>query len=156
MPIPITLNEKIGICIAVYGAIVATINSVVQFINYRRDRADVIVTVNPNMVSTDDMDRKITVIKATNRGKRPVRIEGIAARQLDRPLNLLFPNLCPQAPYELTESQSISTYIDQSSGGLAHVETYFAYDSLGREFVLHMVPWYRRDISKYRRRRSEG
>jgi hypothetical protein len=145
-----------GLILATYGAILSTINSIVQIIAHRKDRADVIVMVRPNMVSTDAMHKKMTIITAINKGKRPVRVEGFAARQIDTTIHLMFTDVRPRVPYQLTESQSISAYIDELYGDLKGVETYFVYDSVGREFNCHVMPWHRRLLSKYRRRFSSN
>ena len=149
----LTATEYVAIGLALYGAILSTINSIIQFIVQRRDRADIIVTVRPNMVRTDAMHRKMTIITAINKGKRPVRIEGFAATQLDVRINLLFTDVRPQVPYQLTESQSISAFIPTPDDHLEMVETYFAYDNTGREFKHHMVSWRRRILSRYRRKK---
>ncbi len=150
---PLTINEKLGICIAIYGALLATINSIIQFVTHRKDRADVIVKARMNMVFSDAPERILVVINAINRGRRPVRIEGIAARRLDTVTNFLFLDIRPQPPHELTEGQSISAYVPMAND-LADIETYFAYDSLGREYCDHKAPWHRRLISRYRRMKT--
>jgi len=150
---PLTTNEKIGIGIAIYGALLATINSIIQFVTHRKDRADVILRARVNMVTSDNPDRTLVVITAINRGRRPVRIEGIAARRFDTTMSFLFVDIRPQPPHELTEGQSMSAYVPMDDD-LADIETYFAYDSLNREYCHHMVPWYRRVISRYRRKKQ--
>ena len=150
---PLTTNEKIGIGIGIYGAVLATTNSIIQLITHRKDRADVIVRARMNMVFSDSPGRTLAVITATNRGRRPVRIEGIAARRLDTATNFLFLDIRPQPPHELTEGQSISAYVNMADD-LADIETYFAYDSLHREYCHHMVPWRRRIVSHYRRKKK--
>jgi hypothetical protein len=149
----LTTNEKIGIGIAIYGALLATINSIIQFVTHRKDRADVIVRARMNMVFSDNPDVTLVVITAINRGRRPVRIEGIAARRLDIVTNFLFLDIRPNVPHELTEGQSLAAYAPMNDD-LADIETYFAYDSLNREYCHHLFPWYRRLISRYRRKKQ--
>ncbi|HEU4635475.1 MAG TPA: hypothetical protein VFS41_04810 [Edaphobacter sp.] len=152
----LSLAEKIGLLLGLYGAVLSTVNTIIQFTTQRKDRVNVLVTVRPNMVSTDAMHKRMTVVTATNRGKRPVRIEGFAASQLDTDLHIMFLDVRPQVPYQLNESQSISAYIpiDYIYGDLKEVDTYFAYDSINRNFKCHVKPWYRRYLSYYRRRLS--
>ena len=144
----------IGLCVAAYGAVLSSINSVLQVTTQRKDRADVLVRVQRNMVTTDRMDKKYTIITATNRGKRPTTIQGFAARQIDVNINLLFIDVRPQVPHVLNESESICAWIPWEGNieGLENVETFFVYDSLGREFKCHTVPWHVRLRSKYRRK----
>jgi len=76
----------VGLIIAIYGAIVASINSAVQVINARRDRADVILKVRKNMTAVNNPrygNMKLTLVTATNRGKRPVTIQGFSTKLLD-------------------------------------------------------------------------
>jgi len=149
-----TPTEKTAIGIGAYGAVLSTITSVIQVVNHRRERTNILVKVRKNMVTSDRMHQKYTIITAVNRGKRPVRIEGFAARQLDTNTNLMFVDIRPQVPHTLEEAQSISAWIAEDVGGLDKVETYFAYDSQHREFECHIIPWFRRLISKQRRKRA--
>jgi hypothetical protein len=154
-----TVTESIaiiGLCVAGYGAILSSVNSVFQIIAHRKDRADIIVIVRRNMVVTNRMDQKYTIVTAVNRGKRPVTIQGFAARHLDSPLCLLFPDVRPQVPRILNESESMAAWIPWVGGveGLPIIESFFVEDSIGRQFSHHIVPWYRRALSKYRRKRE--
>jgi len=57
-----------GLGLAVYGAVVSTINSVIQYIAHRRDRADVVIKVRRNMKSSNDRIRAgmtLTLVTAT-------------------------------------------------------------------------------------------
>jgi hypothetical protein len=113
-----------------------------------------VVKVQRNMVRTDRMNQKNTIITAINCGKRPVTVQGFAARQLDTNTNLLFLDVRPQVPHVLNETESMSAWVRwvDGSDGLSNVETFFVYDSLGREFGRHVVPWHRRLKSKYRQK----
>ena len=88
------------------------------------------------MMTTDRMHEKYTIITSVNHGKRPVRIEGFAAHQLDTNISLLFPDVRPHVPHTLGEAESIGAWILEAAGGLDKIETYFAYDSLNREFKI--------------------
>jgi hypothetical protein len=154
-----TVTESIaiiGLCVAGYGAVLSSVNSVIQVIAHRRDRADVKVRVQRNMVVSNRRHEKYTIITAVNRGKRPVRIEGFAAHQLDINTNLLFLDMRPPVPHVLNETEFIAAWIPWEGGveALPNVETFFVYDSIGREFSHHMVPWRRRLLSKYRRKHA--
>lgn len=155
---PTELIAIIGLVLAAYGAVLSTINSIVQVITHRKDRADVLVKVQRNMVRTDRRNQKNTIVTATNRGKRPIIIQGFAARQLDVNTNLLFLDVRPQVPHVLNEAESMSAWIPwvDDSDDLPNVETFFVYDILGREFKHHVVPWYRRLKSTYLRRHGLG
>jgi len=156
MPKNITteLVATISLVLAAYGAVLSSINSIVQVLTHRKDRADVLVKVQRNMVRTDRMNQKNTIVTAINRGKRPIIIQGFAARQLDVNTNLLFLDIRPQVPHVLNEAESMSAWIPwvDDSDDLSNVETFFVYDNLGREFKHHVVPWHRRIRSTYRRR----
>jgi len=152
----------IGFIVAGYGAIVATINSIVQIISSRRDRVDVVLDVRRNMQA--DAPRyagmTLTLVTATNRGKRPARIEGFASKVLDSSRHRLPEEIRPQLPCDLSESQSVTAFINEKGHSQKNVESYFVWDSVGRHFYIHMAPWYRRVLSKFRqflrRRRSKN
>lgn len=144
-----------GSILAIYAAILATINSVVQVTDHHRERVDVILSVRKNMTSVHDpryANMKMTLITATNRGKRPVTIQGFAARVLDSGTQYLFTDIRPQVPYEITEGRSITVFADQGARDLQQVECYYAWDAVGREFRIYMVPLYGRILSRFRRK----
>src|ERR1700683_3189066 len=74
--------------LAFYGAILSTLTAVVQLSNHFRDRAKVVLEVRKNMAYAgvghgyDGMT--LTIVTATNVGRRPVTISGFAANLLYR------------------------------------------------------------------------
>lgn len=145
----------VGLIVAAYGAVLATINSVVQVIAHRRDRADVVVQVRTNMTSLDSpryRGMKLTLVTATNRGKRPVRIEGFSTRLLDSWDEYMLGDIRPPLPCELSESQSVTAFVDENGHDRSVIERYFVWDSVGRRFSLNIAPWNRRLISRLRRK----
>ncbi len=81
MATPTAANDHtavIGLIIAIYGAIVASVNSTMQIMNHRRDQTDVILKVRRNMTALNNpryANMKLTLVTAINRGKRPVTIQ---------------------------------------------------------------------------------
>ena len=62
---------------AIYGAVLSTANSLIQFFAWPRDRVDVFLKVQKNMIEVDPRrggNMKMTLISAVNKGKRPVTI----------------------------------------------------------------------------------
>jgi hypothetical protein len=151
-----TLTEKVALSFGIYGAALSSANTIIQIINHQRDTADVRLKVQKHMVTTDRMNEKYTIITAVNHSKRPVRIDGFAAHQLDTRISLVFPDVRPQVPCIIEEAQTISAWIREDPGGaLDRIETYFAFDSLGREFKYHTVSWFRRWQSKRNKKRKQ-
>ena len=146
----------IGLILAVYGAILATVNSIVQIVSSRRDRADVVLKVRRNMKANERRyaGMALTLVTATNRGKRPATIEGFASKMLDSRQHFLLMDIRPQLPCELSESQSVTAFINEEGHDEESVESYFAWDSVGRHFYIYMAPWYRRIWSRFRARSS--
>jgi hypothetical protein len=146
----------IGLSLAVYGAILSTINSIIQVIAHRRDRADVVLKIRRNMktVGRNRRDSAYTfiIVTATNRGKRPVRIDGFSVKLLDSWDEYLLGDIRPALPQEITESQSVSAFIDQEKTDQSLIECYYVWDSVGRNFRLNMVPWWRVVLSRARRK----
>jgi hypothetical protein len=135
-----------GLIVAIYGAALST------FV-YRRDRVDIVIKVRPHMKAEGRYTgMKLTIITATNRGKRPVTIQGFAARHLNTRAHSVFYDVRPTLPAQITESQTVSAFVDEANGVLDNVETYYAWDSVGREFTLHKIGWFRRYLSERRRR----
>jgi hypothetical protein len=150
---PLTTPEKAGIGIAVYGAVLSTVNSVIQLLNHRMDKANVLVTVRRNMVSTFDMNVQYTIITAVNRGKRPVRITGFGAWLVDTTVRIVITDVRPPEPLTLNEGETMSAWMPESAMKEVEVETFTVSDSVGREHAAHIVPWHRRILSRHRRRR---
>jgi hypothetical protein len=110
----------IGLVVAIYGAVLASINSIIQLIAHRRDRADVVLKIRTNMRSGAGRysGSTFTLVTATNRGKRPVTIEGFAARMLDSRTELWLPDVRPPIPHEISESRSVTAHIDEAKNAL--------------------------------------
>ncbi len=145
----------IGLMIAVYGAVVATINSIVQIITARRDRTDVVLKVRKNMTAVNFpryAGITLTLVTATNRGKRPVNIQGFSTILLDSHDQWMLADTHPPIPHEITEGQDITAYIDEATLNRNLVECYYVWDSVGRTFRIHIAPWHRRVWSKLRRK----
>jgi hypothetical protein len=144
----------IGLCVAGYGAILSTVNSVIQVMAHRRDRADVVLKVRRNMTHTDPRYKgmKLTVVTAANRGKRPVNIHGFAVLLLDSWDVFWLRDINPPLPYEITEGNWVSAHIDEGTEDRKIVEAYYVWDSIGREFKINVAPWYRILISRLRRK----
>ena len=146
--------ERIALILAVYGAFLSTVNSIIQFLS--RDRVDVILKVRHNMGAYRTASGQITftLVTATNRGKRPVTIQGFAIVRLDSRWERFAMDVRPPLPCELTESQTVTAYFDEVQLDMNAIESYQAWDSAGRHFYRHNVSWPRRLLSRYRRRFS--
>jgi hypothetical protein len=150
MPNAVGSNDHtalVGLIIAIYGAVVATVNSTIQVINHRKDRADVILKVRPNMTALNNRryaGMKLTVVTATNRGKRPVTIQGFAAKLLDTYEQYWMSDTQPALPHEITEGKEVAVFVDEAQEGREFIECYYVWDSVGRNFTINMVSWHRR------------
>jgi hypothetical protein len=145
----------VGLIIAVYGAIVATVNSTIQIINARRDRADVILKVRKNMTAVNSAryrNMKLTLVTATNRGTRPVTIQGFSTKLLDSHDEWMLGDIQPAIPRQITEGQEVTAFIDEGNLDKSLVERYYVWDSVGRNFKINIAPWYRRIWSKIRKK----
>lgn len=147
----------IGLVLAAYGAVLSTVNSVIQLIAHRRDRADVVLKVRRNMTAANNpryRNMKLTLVTATNRGKRPVTINGFATRLLDSWDVFWLRDIQPPLPHEITEGQWVNASIDEMQEDREIIESYYVWDSVGREFRINVAPWYRVLLSRLRRKFS--
>lgn len=139
----------VGLVVAAYGAVLSTINSIVQVLNHRRDRVDVVLQVRSNM--SPDMHRyagmKLTLVTAANRGKRPVTIEGFSTKLLDSRREYLLMDIRPALPCTLSESQTVTAFVDEAGADPTFIEGYYVWDSVGRKFYANIASWPRRCIS---------
>jgi hypothetical protein len=147
----------IGMILAIYAALLSTLNSMIQVITHLRDRADVVMKVRRNMSALGQSkygDMLLIIVTATNRGKRPVTIHGFAATMLDTRKQFYMPDVRPTLPTEITEGHEVAAYLNQKLPGLDYVESYYVWDSVGREFRINIAPWQRRLASRFKRRFS--
>jgi hypothetical protein len=145
----------VGLIIAIYGAIVASVNSAIQIINSRRERADVILKVRKNMTAVNSPrygNMKLTLVTATNRGKRPVTIQGFSTKLLDSWDEWMLRDTQPRLPQQITEGQEVTAFIDGASLHREFVECYYVWDSVGRNFRINVAPGYRRLWSRIRKK----
>ncbi len=147
----------VGMIVAVYGAVLSTINSTFQWKASRRDRADVRLHIAPHMSVANDPRRAgmtFTVIGVTNIRARPVTITHVASSTLDSATDQVLFDTQPRLPCELTEGQQLTAFRDESLGGLESIESWYVWDSAGRQHFKHMVPWHRRLLSQHHRRKA--
>jgi hypothetical protein len=156
--------ENVTTILAVYGAIVSTIIAAIQVANHLKDRVAIKLRLQEHVPAValqscpagmNHPGMKVTVIRAANVGRRPVTIEGFAA-------SLLFPHqmtdwlinsgdAMPPLPWQVTEGQFVSAFVDEATEDLRAVGDWYAWDGAGRQFRLHVAPWYKRWYSAYRR-----
>jgi hypothetical protein len=114
----------LGLMVAAYGAILSTINSAVQLLAHRRDRADIVLKVRRNMSTlvesptnpfAEQQVKKFAIITATNRGKRPVTLQSFAMKLLDTNTESLLVDVRPKIPREITEGQYASAFVDEAT-----------------------------------------
>ncbi len=144
----------VGMVVAVYGAVLSTYNTLKA---NRRDSADVRLHIAPHMSVANDQRRKgmtFTVVTATNAGSRPVTITHVAATTLDSSIHNLLFDTQPRLPCELTEGKYLTAFVDEAQDALRLVESWYVLDSAGRHHFKHMVPWHRRLLSRYHRRKA--
>lgn len=97
--------------LAIWGSVLSTVLAVIKILEYRKDRGDIKVTVrggyNVAPPTTIYGDKKYVLIVATNKGRRPVTIKGVALRLPRNNQEKLSFLLCPDAikNVELTEGR---------------------------------------------------
>ena len=144
----------IGLIVAIYGAVLSTANSIIQFMSHRRDRADVVLKIRTNMSTNDRRyaGMKLTLVTATNRGHRPVTIHGFSTKLLDSNDEYMLMDVRPPTPHEITEGQTMTAFINEAQYGRRFIESYYVWDSVGRHFRICVAPWHRRIVSRIRRK----
>ena len=97
--------------LAIWGSILSTILSLLKILEYRKDRANVKVTVTGNykIVATTEAygDRPLVMINAANRGRRPVTLTGASLLGPRKKQYLICADsMTTGRPVELTEGKS--------------------------------------------------
>lgn len=98
--------------IAIYGAVLSTLSAIVHIFNYRRDRANIKITVKGNMsVHPHDTfygDKTYVLVTVANRGRRPVTITHCAIKVPTKPYTEWLLGDSFLKPGELLEGKSQS------------------------------------------------
>jgi hypothetical protein len=142
--------------LAAYGAVLATVLGILQWKAYRKDNAAVVLQRRSNMAPiahAAEYRRMMTIITATNVGRRPVTITGFAARLLhgQRHTDWVLPDVRPRLPHEITEGHFVSAYLNEQGTDFSIVEHWYAWDSTGKHYRLNHAPFGRRLKSKVAR-----
>src|SRR5215831_6327850 len=119
--------------LAVYGAVLSTLTAVIQISNHLRDRAKVTLAARKNMKTTFPDPRytnmTMTIITATNVGRRPVRIDGFAAGLLfikgREETDWYLPDVRPSIPCEITEGGTVSAFLNQEGVDFASISHWY-------------------------------
>lgn len=142
-----------GSVVAAYAAIVSTVTGVVQFFNYRRDRARIKVSVRHNQEMIGDprySGKTLTIITVTNEGRRPVTVNTIGATRPYPQTNLLLLDNRPSLPHELTEGKNLIAILPASDLDLSAIESWYATNAVGKTYWLHVASCYARAMSRRR------
>jgi hypothetical protein len=141
--------------IAFYGALLSTAVALRQ---WRTDRAKVRITVQRNMEMVGHPQYAgitLTVIKATNVGRRPVTITSLGALPLfPKNTGMVAVDTHPQLPHEITDGQYIESYWDQARIDLSTIDCWVAWDSHGRQHKFRVVSRYKHWKSERQRKRE--
>ena len=132
---------------------------IVQVVNFRRERARVKVTVQHDMEVVGHpnpgyANMTLTIVRAANSGRRPVTITSIGAYRLYPRKALVAADTNPVLPHELTEGKYVTAMIEQRGLDLESIESWHAWDAVGRQYSLNVAPWHKRWYSRYMRRKS--
>jgi hypothetical protein len=153
MPLPNIHITISGSMVAIYAAVVSTITGSVQLFHFFRDRARIKLTVRYNMAIMGDPRHNregLTMVRVTNRGRRPVTITTIGAHQLFPENPFVIPECHPALPHELTEGKCLTAIIPACDLDFSKIESWEAYDAVGRPYRLNVAPWYSRMLSRAR------
>lgn len=159
MAVPtISLNIS-GNLIAIYAAALATATAVVQILNFYKDRAKVKFGLRKNMSAVGMGERyaglTMTIITATNAGRRPLTMNGFAFHYLyrkgERETDSYLFDVRPAIPCEITEGQQVSAFVNEAGVDFSTISHWYAWDTTGRHYRLNVAPWHRRWLSSFKR-----
>jgi hypothetical protein len=142
MDIPLTL------ILAIWGALLSTVLAVVRILDFRKDRADIVVKVNGRYKfypqNTAYGDKSYIIITAANKGRRPVTLRTAfmpVPRNIKKKQNISAyicadPNTAK--PIELTEGKYHQYYVLENEIGIPETK-YVAgvADATGRLYYSH-------------------
>jgi len=158
MPFPTISINISGNVIAAYAAVVSTITGVVQFFNYRRDRARVKVSVGHRMQIMGDprySGKTLTIVTVTNSGRGPVTITTVGAICRYPHNHFVVVECQPRLPHELTEGKHLIAILPHPVDiDFSTIESWEAMDAVGNRYRLHVASWYSRTMSRRKWRKD--
>src|SRR4051812_37299306 len=120
-PNPLTLTISAD-KVAWYGAVVATLGTIVQVLNFLRDKKSAKVTYQTNLQIGDGRilyePGLYLRVKVVNVGRRPFTLSYVGL-QYDNGIGVAFGNSTPALPCELREGQSLTVLTKQDG---IHIE----------------------------------
>lgn len=147
-----------GNAVAWYGAILATVGTLVQLLNFLRDRKVVKISYQTNLKMAGGQSviygpDLYVLVKVVNTGRRPVTISTVGALYRDG-TGAIFPDTRPLMPTEIKEGQAIQVIIKQEGIGFEKMAFIEATDAAGTNFRLGVAPVWRRALWAIWRPRS--
>jgi hypothetical protein len=127
-----------GSVLAAYAAVLSTATGAAQLWTYYRDRANIKVTVQPNMEMIGEprySGKQLCIIKVANLGRRPVTITTVGA-YLRTPgrQGIVVADCQPHLPHELTEGTSLIGIFEKGAVDLTNILWWHATDAVGHEY----------------------
>ena len=152
-----TLTISAG-AVAWYGAILATVGTFVQLLNFLRDRKSVMIKLKRDMEMLGEglgpyVGKTIALVTVVNVGRRPLTISTIGL-QYDDGVGAIFTDTRPLVPSEIREGQSIQALFDEAGVRFDRILWYEASDVSGTSFRLNIASPFKR--FKWRIRRVMG
>jgi hypothetical protein len=138
--------------VAVWGGVLSTMLAALRYVEFRRDRADILVSIEEGRrvysPGVDYGDFAYTSITVANRGKRPITVDR-AGLLLPRRSRLDFIHhvdyLRPKGSSEITEGKAMSFFVKEDDvpdyGFLRKKHKYVGciIDATGRKYYSHGV-----------------
>ena len=139
MPLPISLTISAN-AVAWYAALVSTVLLIIRYLDYRKDRVNVILDCMPDYrvygaTAPHKPDTDYILIKVINKGRRPVTIGNVGfITKGNNEKDALLSDSLREGPRELNEGKSTSYLMEQDAIDLNKIKYFVAYDLTGREF----------------------
>ena len=135
-------NMTLTEILAIWGAGLSTVLAVFKILEYRRDRADIKVTVQD--LRNDPIDKRYLIISAVNKGRRVVTLEQagfLMPRNVRDVINRYLKCTSQIGPRELTEGEhcDYNILLDSARARPLFREGYVAYviDATGKHYYSH-------------------
>ena len=132
-------KELVTTILAWVGGILAVPLAVLKALEFRRDRANVVVTYRPGYEAINspeyEANELYVFVNVANRGRRPVTIKTVGAIPLQKGgTYALFADSVRLGPRELQEGKATDYLIKQADFDCTKYKYFVAYDATGREY----------------------
>jgi len=146
---PTAFLAKFGAITGTIGTLTGVVGLVINILNYKRDNADIVITIQRGMKimnagSLYDSSKTYTNIRIANRGRRKITISTITYTHLKNTGGAVLTSSLMKTVGELDESKATDCPIEENGLDFNNIAYFSVNDVTGKEYRKYVTPFYKR------------